>query len=195
MSLFSYTLSEFYNKRQSLAEIYRQTPRRYSTLHIHPTELKQQGIEVFILDFDGVLAEYGASQPQLNSWLTECVTVFGADHVFILSNRPSPDRIQYFKQHFVGVRFIEVPRKKPYPEGLEKIMQLTQKSPEKLVLVDDRLLTGVLAACIAKTQVIYITDPYINFSKHPIAELFFMSLRLLERLVIQGYCLINEKKP
>jgi hypothetical protein len=190
-----YTMLASYRQRRAIAKIYRETPHRYSTLHIRPHELKQQGIEILVLDFDGVLAEYGVSQPhlQLHSWLAECITIFGTDHIFILSNRPSPDRISYFKQHFVGVRFIKPKRKKPYPDGLEQIMQLTQRPPETLTLVDDRLLTGILAACITKTHAIYITHPYTNLSERPLQEFFFMSLRLLERFLIQSYCLIKRR--
>jgi len=192
---FFYTLSMLYQQRQAIAKVYRATPRNYPTVQICPHHLKQQGIEVLVLDFDGVLAEYGTSQPhlQLNSWLTECIKIFGANHVFILSNQPSPDRINYFEQHFAGVRFIGSVRKKPYPDGLEKIMHLTQKKSETLILIDDRLLTGVLAACTAKINIIYITCPYTNLSKQPIPECFFIALRFLERLIIQGYCLIKRR--
>jgi hypothetical protein len=52
------------------------------------------------------------------------------------------------------------------------------------MLVDDRLLTGGLAACIAKVSITYITRPIVLLSKRPLSELFFMMLRFWERRLI-----------
>jgi len=181
-----YTLKNTVKHRQQLKKIRHRTPKNLSTDNIDPQQLKQQGVHILALDFDGVLASHGEIYPNeiLLNWLKKCVTIFGADNVFILSNKPLPARITYFKQHYAGVRFIAGVKKKPYPDGLEKIIQLSNAQPHTIMLLDDRLLTGALAACIAQVQVTYITQPYVNFKKRPIQESFFWLLRFLERHLV-----------
>lgn len=178
-----YTLSMLRTHRHSLSQVCRMTPYRYQTTHIDPQQLQALGIKVLILDFDGVLAPHGDLQPllELQHWLEKCIDTFGEHNIFILSNKPMPQRIDYFKQHYTGIQFIIAKKKKPYPDGLQQIIQLTGKPSTELMLVDDRLLTGVLAACIAKVNTTYITRPYICIKQRPVAELFFISLRNLER--------------
>ena len=175
--------------RNMLAEIYRNSPGNYQLSKVSPTLLKQQGVMVLVLDFDGVLAadDEPEPSPELYNWLGECIRTFGPKQVFILTNKPLPSRIAYFQRHFAGVRYVVDVKKKPYPDGLQKIMALTGQPSEALRLVDDRLLTGGLAACIANVPLIYITRPYISLSQRPLPELFFMTLRFLERRLIQLY--------
>jgi predicted HAD superfamily phosphohydrolase YqeG len=73
-------------------------------------------------------------------------------------------------------------RKKPYPDGMLKIIELSQAKPNEIALVDDRLLTGILATTIAGTHCVYITKAYRRFASQPIRECFFSSLRFLEKL-------------
>jgi hypothetical protein len=179
---------------QTLADIYYRSPRHYQLFHLSPVSLKQGGVAVLVLDFDGVLAAYGESSPveELRPWLQECIATFGAAQVFILSNQPLPSRVAYFNKYYPGVRFIADVKKKPFPDGLEKIMALTGQLSRALRLVDDRLLTGGLAACVANVQFTYITHPYVLFSKYPFQELFFMVLRFMERRLVQGIDLVKK---
>ena len=71
-------------------------------------------------------------------------------------------------------------RKKPYPDGLLKIIQDEKIDPKLVCLIDDRLLTGILAAELAGTQAILITKPLSNFERHFFKECFFSILRALE---------------
>jgi hypothetical protein len=48
-------------------------------------------------------------------------------------------------------------------------------------MVDDRLLTGCLAALVAGARPCYIRHPFISFKQCPLAELFFKLLRRIER--------------
>jgi predicted HAD superfamily phosphohydrolase YqeG len=184
-----FSLRQLHNYHQALAIIEHNTPHHQQLHQLSPATLKQHGVKVLVLDFDGVLAAHGELQPtkELHPWLHSAIKQFGSEHIFILSNKPLPSRIAYFKRHFSGIRYISAVKKKPYPDGLEKIITLTGQAPETLMLVDDRLLTGGLAACIAKVPMIYINDPYIRISKRPIQELFFMSLRFIERFIIRLY--------
>ncbi|MDO8953730.1 MAG: HAD family hydrolase [Gammaproteobacteria bacterium] len=145
--------------------------------------LKAAGISVLVLDFDGVLSPHGDLEPlpEVKLWLDRCVKSFGADHLYILSNKPTLAREEFFKQHYPGLHWISGVRKKPYPDGMLKIIELSQVKPEQIALVDDRLLTGILATLIAGTRCVYISQAYSRFSKSPIHEGFFALLRALEK--------------
>lgn len=148
--------------------------------------LKSQGIQVLALDFDGVLAPYGIETltPAIEQWLYECLAVWGDGHVYILSNRPTERRKTYFSTYFKGIRFIDQVRKKPYPDGINQILNTHHLSPTELLVVDDRLLTGILASILAGVQARWVTAPLISFKTKPIQEIFFIGLRFLERLLL-----------
>lgn len=181
-----YTAQMGWQHRRQLQHIYRHTqPQQLCGLV--PAQLRQQGIEILVLDFDGVLAAEGELVPTIECqrWLQQCVQIFGASQIFILSNKPLPQRIAYFATHFAGVRCIAKVRKKPYPDGLHQIIALTARSPQHILLADDRLLTGILAGCIAQVQVSYITRPYMQLRHRPLSESFFALLRVSERLLVR----------
>ena len=180
--LFSLRMMRRY--RHALANIVHHSPRNRQLCQIPPITFKEQGVAILVLDFDGVLAAHGEPYPapELRPWLRDCIALFGPEQVFVLSNKPLSIRIEEFNRHYPGVRYIAEVKKKPYPDGLQKIMAITGQPPEALMLVDDRLLTGGLAACIANVPMTYITRPYVRLSKRPVQELFFMILRFLERL-------------
>jgi predicted HAD superfamily phosphohydrolase YqeG len=146
--------------------------------------LQDHGIKVIALDFDGVLSPHGFLEPlpEVKIWLDHCVTSFGANHIYILSNKPLVSREMYFKQHHPGIHWISGVRKKPYPDGMNKIIEQSGMQPQEIALVDDRLLTGILATLIAGTRCVYISRAYRQFSKNPVRESFFSLLRLLEKI-------------
>jgi len=178
-----YTVQKLRLHRQDIAKIYHYTPTQQSTLDIDPDTLKKAGVKVVVLDFDGVLAAHGEPYPNkdIEVWLQKYVKTFGVSNLFILSNKPLPIRAAYFAQHFSGVQFIQGVRKKPYPDGLEKVIKITQQAAKTHILIDDRLLTGCLSAVIAGAQACYITAPFSNYKKRPISERFFAGLRWLEK--------------
>lgn len=138
------------------------------------------------LDFDGVLAPHGfpAPLPEAVTWLKDCAAAFGADKIFILSNKPTDERRQWFTEHFPAMRFISGVRKKPYPDGLDRVGELSGAPLSSILMVDDRLLTGCLAAINAGSQPCYIRRPYVSYNHRPLAELFFWLLRNGERLFV-----------
>ena len=184
-----FTVQMGYRYRQALAQIYLTTPSQQQLCQLSPIKLKQQGITVVVLDFDGVLAAHGELQPtkEIHSWLQNCIQCFGAEQIFVLSNKPLVSRIAYFNCHYPGIRYITATKKKPYPDGLKAIITLTKQSSHQIMLIDDRLLTGILAACLANVSVTYITYPYIQLFKRPLPEIFFLVLRWLERQLISLY--------
>jgi uncharacterized protein len=179
-----YTMAMWYKHRLAVASRYGVRNSAAQIINLNLLELKNNlGIEILVLDFDGVLAAHGdiTPLPEIQIWLGHCVATFGAGRVFILSNKPMPQRLAYFQQNFPEIKFIRAKRKKPYPDGLQQIIAITKTQAHKIMLVDDRLLTGILAACITGVQSTYITNPYTNLKQQPLAELFFMLLRGAER--------------
>lgn len=170
--------------------------------------LKEQGIKVLTLDYDGVMTVHNGLRlsSDVDAWLRKALEIFG-DKVFVLSNQPKPERMDYFKEQYPGVTFV-VAKKKPYPDGLQKIVGLVDPRlrgddhsggtgdessskgeeeipifPEEVVLVDDRLLTGGLACVLAGCQCLLVTKPYQDFKNHFFYEFLFAGLRIFERLL------------
>jgi uncharacterized protein len=176
-----------FRHRMKLSELLSATPANNTIHSLNPTELKRSGIRALALDFDGVLSPHGFQHPLPESvkWLRDCVACFGEDNIFILSNKPTPERAEWFRSSFSRMRFISGVRKKPYPEGLQMIGALASVPLHSILMVDDRLLTGCLAAINAGARPCYISNPYISFSHRPFSEIFFMLLRLTDRCFIR----------
>jgi predicted HAD superfamily phosphohydrolase YqeG len=150
--------------------------------------LRERGIEALVLDFDGVLASHAEPMPRAEvlAWLAKIQQAYAPHKIYILSNKPTPQRHEYFANNFPGIIFIVAKRKKPYPDGLLEIVHSSRLLPTEVLLADDRLGTGILATIIVGTQACWITKPYTDFATRPIRETFFWFLRTIERL----YCKI-----
>lgn len=195
MPFYEHILKGFtvgFRHRQELARLLNATPHDRSILTADPQSLRADGIEVLALDFDGVLSPHGCAAPipPAEEWLNRCVGVFGGDRLFILSNKPTPERKQWFDRHFPAIRFISGVRKKPFPDGLKKIGELARVPLSSILMVDDRLLTGCLAAIAAGARPCYIREPFVSFRHNTVAEAFFMLLRIAERLIVKVYQLV-----
>ena len=64
------------------------------------------------------------------------------------------------------------------------IGELARVPLSHLLMVDDRLLTGCLAAINAGARPCYIRRPYASYRHRPVAELFFSLLRRVERILV-----------
>lgn len=173
--------------RRALRRLLDSTPAETTILTLDPEALAASGVAALALDFDGVLAHHGAPVPlpEAVAWMKRCVAVFGGKRIFILSNKPTEGRRRWFAEQFPTLRFISGVRKKPYPDGLLKTAELAGVPPASVMMVDDRLLTGCLAALVAGARPCYIRRPYVSFGFRPVAELFFMLLRSGERLCLR----------
>jgi len=176
-----------FHHRLELCKLLNGTPLSRSILELDPKVLQLSGIAALALDFDGVLAAHGAPVPipAAIAWMKQCEAVFGGSRIFILSNKPTDGRRQWFAEHFPAMRFIAGVRKKPYPDGLNKTGELAGVPPSSILMVDDRLLTGCLAALVAGARPSYIRHPCVSFKYRPVPELFFWLLRALERLFVR----------
>mgnify|MGYP001374573548 CR=1 FL=1 len=190
MGSFSHILAGFslgFHHRRQLLELMDSTPCSSCILLLEPEDLHSSGVAALALDFDGVLAGHGFPEPLpvAIAWMKRCETVFGGDRIFILSNKPTDERRRWFAEQFPAMRFISGVRKKPYPDGLNKTGELAGVPLSSIMMVDDRLLTGCLAAVVAGARPCYIRSPYVSPGHRPVAELFFFVLRSLERLFVR----------
>jgi predicted HAD superfamily phosphohydrolase YqeG len=190
MPPFAHVLAGFtlgFTFRKELAQVLRETRPGSCIANLDPARLTADAITALALDFDGVLAPHGFSAPlpETQEWLVRCNAAFGADKIFILSNKPTEARKAWFRDNFPGIRFISGVRKKPYPDGLNKVGELAHVPLSAILMVDDRLLTGCLAALVAGARPLYIRRPYRSFRNRPLAELFFMLLRAGERFLLK----------
>ncbi len=146
-------------------------------------KLNQSGIRAIVLDFDGVLAADDELEIHQDVYdvLRNIKIIFG-EHVYILSNKPKQERQDFFARDFPDISFV-IAKKKPYPDGLEKIIAQKNYHAREVMLIDDRLLTGGLASILAKTKCIIIEQPYISCSKNFFREAVFMTLRAIERFL------------
>jgi uncharacterized protein len=148
---------------------------------VNPQQLLDEGISTIVLDYDGVLASYRREMPdEVVVWLSKCVKIFGLSQIFILTNNPSKNRVKYFDLICPGIQVIDGVKKKPDPEGLNQIIKLVGVNPEQVMMFDDQLSSGILAARRAGTKSTLITKPYIGLD---IRELWWVLLRFVERLV------------
>ena len=172
--------------RRQLRRILDETPASTCILTLDPEVLKSSGVAALALDFDGVLAHHDAPVPlpEAVEWMKRCEAVFGGDRIFILSNKPTEGRRQWLAEYFPSMRFISGVRKKPFPDGLNKTGALTGVPLSQILMIDDRLLTGCLAALVAGARPCYIRQPYVSFNHRPLAELFFLLLRRTERCFV-----------
>jgi HAD superfamily phosphatase (TIGR01668 family) len=145
--------------------------------------LNDQKIKFVALDFDGVLAAHGKSDlnVEVKNWLDGFAKDFGQENIFILSNKPTQVRLEYFQNHYPQIRFISGVAKKPYPDGLQKVIEIVACKPIDVALVDDRLLTGCLACIISGCYPILITKPFVDYDNYSTSEKFFSFLRKWEQ--------------
>lgn len=159
----------------------------FNLKEINADKLDAASVAVLVLDFDGVLAPHGESipLPENEAWLKALSQKIGEQRIVIFSNKPNVKRKNYFAQHFPMILFLEGVRKKPYPDGLGIIAEYKGIALHRIALVDDRLLTGMLASVLAYAQGYYFIKPYRNFWRRPIRETFFSFLRVMERAWIR----------
>ena len=202
-----FTFFYFYKYRQSLKKslIYHNVNSEVNSTKVLPMDfnvdqvtlleldsLKVNKIKILILDYDGVLSSYGESQPlpEVIDWLERAILIFGSRKIFILSNNPSLIRKEFLDKYFNEKIIFVISKPKPYIDGIEYIKKhlLLEfgESPinSEILMVDDRLATGILAAKIADIASCLILKPYINIKKKFIVEIVFIMFRKFERLIL-----------
>ena len=197
MNKFIFTVIKFYQCHILLKKclINNNFNQEFGTDQITSLELnslKNNNVLALILDYDGVLTSEGEIKPlpQVMAWLEQAVLVFGPKRIFILSNNPLLERQEFFNKYFNNQIIFIVAKPKPYPDGIAEIYAQLQlelgKVPEKsqILMIDDRLSTGILAAKIFGIASCLVLQPYTNINARFIVELWFILIRKLERLIV-----------
>ena len=181
----AYTLKNAFVLRKLLSTLSHEKHQIRDVVEISSSYLRSLNIDILALDFDGVLAPHGSDimDADICCWLSNFSNKFNQKNIFILSNKPTDERYNYFKQHFPDIQFVSNVKKKPYPDGLIKIQQLSGCKVETIALVDDRILTGGLACLIAGSHPILLKKVRVNFKHSFFAELFFAIVRWAERKI------------
>ncbi|MBI2792779.1 MAG: HAD family hydrolase [Gammaproteobacteria bacterium] len=159
----------------------------HSLEEITAQRLDKANIAILVLDFDGVLAAHDSMEPsqEAQAWLKKLCLEIGETRIAIFSNKPKSGRITYFSKNFPSILMLYGVRKKPYPDGLMDIAEYKGVTPDRVMLLDDRLLTGMLATCLAYTQGWYFRPPKTDYCRRPIRETFFSFLRVFERGLVR----------
>lgn len=158
-----------------------------SVTQLNSEQLELMGIRAVIFDFDGVLATHGAIKisPMVAYWLRDFIKNY-TGQIFLLSNNLFKKRIDYLSTNWPELKIVTPKKKKPDPDGILEISRITGLLPQKILMIDDRLGTGLLAARLAGINGLLVNPALVNYTTQPGVEMFFASLRVLERLI----CLI-----
>ncbi len=181
-----YTSYQWWRHHSQLRSVVVEASKQINNvLELNASALHAQGVQHVVLDVDGVLTPHGQTHlsPEVAGWLNQLHQDFHGC-IFILTNNPYGSRLRYLQQTFSFLKVIQATRKKPYPDGLLQVIREMQCNADQVVMVDDRLATGCLAACIAGVQVRWVTQPMIDFKRHRCKEYFFIILRRLDKLLI-----------
>lgn len=187
MLRWGFALKHSWQQRRLLKSFLTDPKKRIQALsEITPEFLEANNIAVLVLDFDGVLAPYDAKYPlpEAQEWLRALSLAVGEQRIALLTNKPKPERLRYFAEHFPSLYIAHHVRKKPYPDGLLQIANYKGVDPHRIALLDDRLLTGMLATCLAYCQGYYFCHPCRNMWRNPVRESFFSVLRVMERVYL-----------
>ena len=187
MKRLIYCIFNTFLYRKGLSKIKRGKQCVSGVLSISPSFLDEHHIDVLVLDFDGVMASHGEDIPynEVIAWLKDLLIHFNENKVYILSNKPTIQRKLFFQEYFPKVTFISGVRKKPYPDGLQLVAEMSGVKNSNIAIVDDRLLTGCLSSLIAGSQAIWVTKAYTNFKKRFVVESFFQFQRWLDKSIIR----------
>ena len=187
--LIKYTLTNAYKFRDELFDIIEKAVNNRLQLVDLKADflISDNTIKVLILDFDGVLSTHGKNRPSVPvvKWLEDVIKLVEQERIFILTNAVTYKRKSYFSDHYPSIHFVEGVRRKPYPDGILKILDITKCKPDEAIIIDDRILTGILAGLISGVRTIYISKPLIDVTANFVNEIFFMGLRIIEKILIR----------
>jgi uncharacterized protein len=183
-----YAIKHLWLNRKDLSQYLSKPGKHISAVtDLNAAQLNQDNIQAIIFDFDGVLASHGEINipHNIGSWLRNFLQTYSGQ-TFLLSNNLFSTRNSYLQTNWPELKIITAARKKPYPDGILRIIKITNLHPQQILMIDDRLGTGILAAYMADIKGLLVTPALSNYSKRPIVETFFATLRLLENFI----CLI-----
>jgi len=155
--------------------------------HLTPEYLLRSQIQLLLLDFDGVLSSHGAIKPteSVINWLKQLDSHFSLKKVCIYSNNLFTERVRYIESTFPEIHLMHFLKKKPYPDDLLRLLQTRQLSPSDVLVVDDRITSGILSACIIGTEALLPRKAVVDYRGSFVKECFYSAVRFLERVVVR----------
>jgi len=160
-------------------------------------DLKKNGLKYLILDFDGVLAEHNGIKlnKQIKVWVKQSINLLGKNRIFILSNNKSKhqERSAYYKKNYPDIIFVDNLYSKPYPYDVYKIFKkykIKNEEYKNILLIDDRLFTGILLSMIIGIKSMYLKKPIINWKYNFLRESYIFFIRKIEILVCKLFILL-----
>ena len=108
-----------------------------------PEFLKQQGIELLMLDFDNTIVPYTTSQAteEMDAWLKN---MLASDISLCVVSNSHKDRVKIFCGHY-GMDCI-THAKKPFSKGIQECLRKYRIPPYHTALVGDQIFTDTLGA-------------------------------------------------
>ena len=108
-----------------------------------PEFLKQQGIELLMLDFDNTIVPYTTSQAteEMDAWIRK---MLASDISLCVVSNSHKDRVKIFCGHY-GMDCI-THAKKPFSKGIQECLRKYQIPASRAALVGDQIFTDTLGA-------------------------------------------------
>ena len=125
-----------------------------SLTDISPQFLKEQNIQLLMMDFDNTIVPYTSNIPteEMSRWLTEMKQ---SDILLCVVSNSKKDRVQIFCRE-QGIPCI-THAKKPFPKGIRECLDKFGVPKEKCALVGDQIYTDTLGANCAGIRSILIS--------------------------------------
>jgi uncharacterized protein len=187
ISMLKYLVTMFVRRRACLKSVMSDPNTLLNKVEdLHAERLKQLDIKLLALDFDGVLSYHGAERPSdsVINWLQQLDVTFSLENVCIYSNNLFSARVDFLNHYFPTMKIIYYTKKKPYPDDLLREMQRRNLAPGDILVVDDRLTSGILSACIIGAKAMVVRSPVVNYQKDTIKEYYFRIVRIFERWLV-----------
>ena len=108
-----------------------------------PEFLKEQEIELLMLDFDNTIVPYTTSQatPEMDTWIRK---MLASDISLCVVSNSHKDRVKVFCAHY-GMDCI-THAKKPFSKGIYQCIEKYRIPPSHTALVGDQIFTDTLGA-------------------------------------------------
>ena len=143
-----------------------------------PEFLKQQGIELLMLDFDNTIVPYTTSQAtaEMDAWLKK---MLASDIPMCVVSNSHNDRVKIFCSHY-GMDCI-THAKKPFSRGICQCLEKYRIPPSHTALVGDQIFTDTLGAngCGVRAILVKAIDNH-NFwlkARHVLEKPFIYAAR------------------
>ena len=142
--------------------------------------LQEQGIKGIVFDYDGVLVAHDRITIS-NEIHDQVIKLYRHGyHLAVLSNNSKAKRTTYWLERHPYAPWLRPHYKKPSPEGLEIFMQNFNLKPQEVLMIDDRLWTGGLAAYRAGTKFAWLRPALRHEDDFSVKDSWFDFVRWLE---------------